>query len=403
MRLNFFDILKYSRLMLIALIMAFIFTAFNKYLYLAKSFPLSPFLYVALLLAVVLVSSPKTALRAIFHAGPLMWWLVFFLIVSMGWIIVAGHEDYAYAEFKSRLVIMTLMVAGIILASNQGVGLYIKLAVFSAFVISCINGFIEFNSPFFFLPPDSQFSNPGRSSGFFMNANRAATFISLLMYAAVILAPQRWRLVLVSIGSLSVLITWSRGGIACHALLVLMLPLVGLISWRQFGFLVGGASFLLANLALIFTLMPGRDVGVNVDNIYNRAAFFLGENVYVDASVSERLDVAGKSFEYFGASPLLGHGTGFAVGWGELVSPHNQNLFFMVDHGLLGALIYPLFLVALYYSALTQDRKFVLALIVFLFCRGMFTHNILDEQGVVLVSILISLLGRYFSSERGAI
>lgn len=384
------SVIRHSRLAIIAVLSIFIVTAFNKYLFLEKGFPINPYVYVIFLFVVVWGSAIGDSLKSLLVVRKFIAWLLFYFLVSIAWILVSGGEEYSISEMQSRLIIIILMLSGIRMIKLEGIGLYVKAAIAAGFIVSCVNGFIEFNSPFFFMPPESQFSNPGRSSGFFMNANRAATFLSLLTLASVAYFSSRWRLLIIALGSLSVLITWSRGGIACHVLLLFLLPVVGLITWRQFAWLAGGGVLLVVNMALLFALMPGREMGVNIDNVYNRAAFFLGGDVSADASVNERLHVAGKSLEYFSESPFLGNGTGFAVGWGEAVSPHNQYLFYMVDHGVIGAFIFPLFLLCLYAASAKGDKGLALVVAVYLLARGMFTHNVLDEQGVVLLAMLIA-------------
>ena len=89
-----------------------------------------------------------------------------------------------------------------------------------------------------------------------------------------------------------------------------------------------------------------KGLGVLNQNVLERVDWFTNPKGTDDYSLIERQDVAREAWRMFTEQPILGHGLASTKDWSYAVSSHNQYLNLMVDHGILGAFILPVLVLA---------------------------------------------------------
>jgi O-antigen ligase len=221
----------------------------------------------------------------------------------------------------------------------------------------------------------------GRASGFFYNANESGRAILFALAAGVVLLPARWRLPLVVVAALGAAPTFSRSTWILFSIVALWLL------WRRaLRFSIPGVAVLLALVVVL--LWTGRSVegmldssGALNDNTMARLHFALQNE-----STSDRIQLAGKAWDLFVSSPIVGHGLGASVDWDAAVSSHNSYLNLAADHGILGLLLLPMLCVALRVA-----NGAVLPATLVLAVSGVFTHNLIDERNVVTALALAAV------------
>src|SRR5262249_8994780 len=111
----------------------------------------------------------------------------------------------------------------------------------------------------------------------------------------------------------------------------------------------------------------------------DRVSFFKTLEASDDAA-RERRDVAVKAWGMFLDRPLQGNGLGSTVQWSERASTHNMFLYFMADHGLLGAFILPALMIVVLWGRSTISQGPHWAFCIFTLWYSFFSHNILVES-----------------------
>lgn len=134
---------------------------------------------------------------------------------------------------------------------------------------------------------------------------------------------------------------------------------------------------------------------IKTDNVMMRLNFFDPSTSAVsDHSSIERAYLAELGWQKFTERPLTGYGFGkfneFSNEWGFRMNPHNMYLHIMFEQGILGGLMYLIFIgmilykgVSLYRRALSRQEAEIaitLMLIAAYFCIfGFLNHNLLGE------------------------
>jgi O-antigen ligase len=109
-----------------------------------------------------------------------------------------------------------------------------------------------------------------------------------------------------------------------------------------------------------------------------------------DGSAGTRFQAVREGLDLIEASPLLGHGTGFARTMSEL--PHNIYIQQWVNNGLAGLLLYLGFLLSAYLTFVHRGSRNGVALIIVATVGGIFSHNILDQRPfLILLGLLLGL------------
>src|SRR6266568_545812 len=315
-------------------------TGFDLYGYRVHSMP-SPSVGIlgVLACAVLVVTLTPHRPRALFRS-PLLIWAAALLTVSTVWACWSSSPR-AVELLVNRYKAAALLVAMMVIFDDDRARRAGALAMGAAVVIMSALNVAETFGVIGFLDVD-QHRIVGRSAGFFFNPNESARAIVLALAASVVLLPSRLRVPLLIVAGVGTAATLSRGAWIGFGIVVLWLFWQRALRFSALGVSVAAA---LAAVVLWFGHSTERlfdSTGALNENTILRLHFGL-----YNESTTDRLHLAGKAWDLFASSPLVGHGLGASIDWNEALSSHNSYLNLAADHGLLGLLLFPMLCVAL--------------------------------------------------------
>ena len=380
----------YPRALAVAAVLIF-FTNLDGYLFSSEKLASVPPLYwivAYLVLATPLLFNPK--FFSSLQRSPLIYWCYGFILISGIWLFFqSSHSEIVWQEFRLRLLSVLFLLCLLVVLSKEDAQLWARYAVLVAVVVGVGINFYEL------FHPTSFGRIIGRSAGFYMNPNQSGNALVLGMIFSIGLLNQRFRVLLMLIIGAGVVLTFSRAAIAGYFIVVLALVLTRVISLRK-SLLVGviGLSALFVPLLLWWDelLWQLKGLGVLNQNVLERVDWFTNPKGTDDYSLIERQDVAREAWRMFTEQPILGHGLASTKDWSYAVSSHNQYLNLMVDHGILGAFILPLLVLAVTWRASGEARQTALTFAAFALFIGLFSHNVLDERYCLMMFSLMAAM-----------
>jgi O-antigen ligase len=361
----------------------------DQFFYATKGWPEPKMFYLAWLATGALLFhhgfSPRQFIRE-----PLVRWGCCYLALSL--LCVPWAEDVSWAwdglklVFTTELLILTAVVA--FPRVVDGEKWFLRVALFAIGVITVSIAYDLLN-PGVLVPIGLSTSTGivGRGGGFLLNPNSAAVSLVVLQLAVVPRLTPRLAAIISTLTVVGVLLTFSRGGLIAWVTMILLQVLNGRLS-RWFGVAVITVAF-----SLIVFAQPVIDrVYDTVDpawtNSITRIQWMLGTRPATDFAAQERAGVFEYGVQQFRDSPLFGHGLGYTWGWGNEDNTHNLILRHLVEYGIIGALIFPTFLLAFSLTAVAENSKSdAITAVVVSLVIGLFSHDVL-EQGFFLVPLL---------------
>jgi hypothetical protein len=333
----------------------------------------------------------SSALFRIKYVLPMVIWCFVFLIVSMVWFFIGHPSSLALEGFQYRFITVgTLLSVVFILLSTSSLFYARMSAAICLFLSVCLNIYDLLN-------PYTIGFLPGRASGLYLNPNTSAEALVLGMLICVTQLSPTLRIWFVHIIGIGVLTTFSRAGLLAYAVSVIGLMVCRLISPGAF-FVTLCSAVLLGGLATVTqnweTLLEGWDQAGLVssteiiDVITERITWFTDPGTS-DGAMTERLEGAQQAWQLFSDHPFLGGGTGTNFDtWAQSdefrkPGPHNIFLWLMVDHGIIGALIFPALLMAIGWKAKRESRTFMVIVFCVLILMGFSSHNLLDGRHIL--------------------
>lgn len=316
---------------------------------------------------------------------PLFWWAAGYLLVSTLWIGPAANVMAAMEGLM--MVLTTCLFAGMALLAYPHLdssGRLWRGTLWLVLVLAVASILHEYRDPSAYLFAKAGQNIAGRAAGFYLNPTIAAQALVMILACLLWHSSRMASLLAVVLVLIGLFPTFSRGGFVAWAVLV------GLATWRGqlprwflivFG--LGAALFLLAG----DWLFDATSVWVAPENrdSLNRLAWLLGQGSLDDYSAGEREYIALFAWQQFLQAPLLGHGLGFTLVWSADVGTHNMILRGVVEYGLLGAMIFPLLLVASVRSASPSTNRVWLWLVAWIaLLLSMFSHNMTEQAGFLL-------------------
>ncbi len=233
----------------------------------------------------------------------------------------------------------------------------------------------------------------GRSAGLYMNPNLSGQALVLGMILCANLFHISKRIPFMLITGIGVFVTFSRASILAWLIAVASMLMIDRARFRDFL-----PSIALCLLISAFIVLPRLDqwltswerTGTLNPDVQERLAWLADPFGVSDSSSSSRTAVAREAWDAFAEEPLVGRGTGSTHQ--VATEPHNQYLVLMVDHGIIGAAILPLLMLAVVWRSQGAMRgtAFVFALAVLVL--SLWTHTILrDEHSLVLFSVMAAM------------
>lgn len=367
--------------------------------------PTTLYYAIAGIMALVLIFIRPSALNPLLNES-LFYWFVVYAITGLLWLVLIddGYLDPENRGWRVRFLMMLLFAVSLVLASatdlHRLVWIWFGCALFAAICF-----WVDFLKPAFFVSFDNELSNPGRASGWFLNANMAGNALILMCIAAMPFVPMRIRVLLTMIMLIGVFPTFSRSSI----LLAILVTAVWL--WRgQFNKKTFIALLIVMPLCAAISselFMRGIDSSdINYENVIERLGFFKNMGTADDDSANERRYVAELGWQKFTEKPLFGFGAGkMDAGsrtWSYLQSTHNMYLMLVLEQGLFGGILYLSFISIIYIRGVRLYRRglshqecdigVALILIAIYFAYlGFFSHTMLSEAvGIITLAALLA-------------
>ena len=319
---------------------------------------------------------------------PIVAWCFGYAWVTMVWFIFGSQSEMAWQEVRWRVLAIFEILSFLAIFMNARANLFARLTIVVAVHVgTAINVYELFN-------PMSFSEVVGRSAGLYINANISAEALVLGMILGITALPPWYRGVFILLAGTGVFVTYSRAG-----LIGWLIAVGGLILGGFIGVTHSVRTGLIALFLIGVVLLPKADqllatlerAGSLNTGTQERLAWLIDPFGVSDASSWARKYVAQQAWERVGERPFLGGGTG-AVHYGLNIPPHNQFLSHMVDHGVLGAMLTPLLMVALIWRAEGESRRvgLIFSCAVLWFC--FFSHMMLNSGHTLLLFALVAAL-----------
>ena len=317
---------------------------------------------------------------------PIVAWCFGYAWVAIAWFIFGSQSEMASQEVRWRVLAILEILTFFAIFMNASANLFARLTIVVAVHVGTAINFYELFNPLSFSEV------VGRSAGLYINPNMAGEALVLGMILSITVLPSWYRGVFIILAGAGVFITFSRSGIIGWLIAVGGLMLGGFIGMThavRIGFMV---LFLIGVTFLSGQFMGIQEqTGLQNNNVNERLAWLTDPLGVSDASSWARKYVVQQAWERVGERPFLGGGTG-AVHYGLDIPPHNQFLSHMVDHGVLGAMLIPLLMVALIWRAKGESQRVGLIFICAVLWFCFFTHTMLNNAYSLLLFALAAAL-----------
>ncbi|MGF1675153.1 MAG: O-antigen ligase family protein, partial [Rivularia sp. (in: cyanobacteria)] len=243
----------------------------------------------------------------------------------------------------------------------------------------------------------------GRPAGFYKDPNKSGAALIMGLIFTIGLLPKKYRLAYFVIVSIGAFITFSRGAMLCLVILLFLLIVKRLIPISQVYSIIGLLIILLlAGNIGNYLLDQASELGILNHSIEKRIVAitnFADSDAREADDGSSRSDVASLAFRSFLKQPLFGHGIGYIREWGEIL-PHNMYLTFMIEHGFIGAIILPLFVLSITRNAYGETKNISLFFGSFILIWALFSNTVLEDRETLMMFVLLAVMSKYSKLEK---
>jgi O-antigen ligase len=323
-----------------------------------------------------------------FLSTPLFLWIIVFLTVTVIWYLAEGLDVHI---LKTRILSCVLMVVFLMLfhADRRLINL-VRWMLLVAVVLAIINNVIDFMIPYTFVPRGTPWTNPGRSAGFYVNANEAGAAILLGFVLSFELLSQKWRVAFAVASLFGVVLTFSRSAILGWFLVMFVLWYGGQIKGHRLAVLLTPIGVVAALFWTVIMTFIVENNEINSANVLGRIQWFLSPDKNVTFSTESRLQVLKKAWAMFLDHPIIGNGVGSTDVWSYSVSAHNMYLVYMADYGILGLFLFLTLVLAVVHGVRDSARITGLTFAVLILYWGFFSHNIVDNYFALFALTLMA-------------
>lgn len=310
----------------------------------------------------------------------LFWCLGYLLIGVISYFVFSPSESSYRALIDSSFSSIFLLITTSLLM-DQRVQHWARVSLAIAVLIGVLNNCYQI-----FRPDAFAGLVEGRTAGLYMDPNDCAYALVVGMILTVSLFPQKLRIPWILIIGVGVALTFSRGGALSWILVVMMMGVTRIITYKQAGFWI-----LVIGVLLLGTVFVGssNDLsgGFTDANLMERVDGILHRETLNDPSVIERKGIMGKAWEMFLEHPVFGQGIGSTFDFsvtGFTVSTHNMYLLHAAEYGLFGLPIVPLALLAFAGWAFGETKRVANVFIFFILFASLFSHTVLDQRSYLV-------------------
>lgn len=343
-------------------------------------------------LAAVVLFLPGFKLSTLLRK-PIAWWGGGYLLMSIFWMGWADHQESA--QDGMVLVVTTVLYVGTAILAYPNIDhssrlwhvtLWLALSVAVATIV------LEYFVPSAYVFAEAGQGIEGRAAGLYLNPNFAGQTLVMILASLLLRGSRTTNLIAALVVLPGLFLTFSRGGLLAWAILVVAAAVRGrLPRW----FLL---VLVVCTALVVFTgpqVLDALSVWISAENrnSLDRLAWLLGQGDLNDFSAGEREYIAGFGWSQYLQAPVIGHGLGYMWVWAASVGTHNLILRHLVEYGILGALIFPLFLYCgIKASPPGTDRPWLWLVAAIALLLSLFSHNMLEQASFVLSWLAICLM-----------
>lgn len=329
---------------------------------------------------------------------PTMLWCVAYVLLAFISFCLTLPSEATHQEVNNRvLAVLFLMIMIFIFSRYSIVHLWSRRAVLVTVLVSVFNNIYEFfnQSAFENLSTSDIEKIPGRSSGFYIDPNQSGYALILGMIFSVGLLKPKFRIPFVFLIGLAVILTFSRGSILIWFTIVMVMiikkiiPCSQLFSWIG---VLGIIAIILVTAGSALDLNQLEEAGLLNSDTKARFEFFSNPNKSEAESPDARLGLAKLAWQLFVKNPFFGNGIGSTISWSASVSTHNTYLYYMADHGIIGALLLPILIYLVTRNAKSESKNIAFVFIPFALICGFFSHTILVDRFILIMCSLLSCM-----------
>jgi O-antigen ligase len=387
--------LPYYQVVAAAFVMV-MFSNLSLYAFKSWAFPLPPSGWLVTFVICIAPLAFARKLSDTVHIHPLWAWSAFYLLISAAWVFVAQDWALGIEDLLNNVNFVLTVGISLVVFSLRGCHAAAAKAIF---VSTCMG--VALNIYEFFTP--GAFSKTlGRSAGLFGNPNFSGSVLVLGLILAYPLVPIKFRTLFQLFVGAGVLLTLSRGSIACWGVVVILQHLMERNTRASTGSLFVGFGFLIILLqSPLWKSVQNQiwEIGRVNPALTGRLEFLGGDERTLEDS---RVKLASEAWNMFLDRPLLGHGSGSAtidMGPHLILGTHNEYLTLLMQYGIMGGILFISLLAVLFYGVPREHRRLAGILVVFLCVDAFFTHNMLKQAPyAIAIGFMASLPAR--SSQR---
>ena len=324
---------------------------------------------------------------------PIVWWAMAYLLMSIVWMGWADNQESARDGLM--MVVTTVLYIGMAVIAYPtvessdrlwGVVLWLTLLLAIASIL------LEYFVPSAYLFAEAGQGIDGRAAGLYLNPNAAGQTLVLILACLMQRSSPRGNLVATAMAMVGLFLTFSRGGFLGWLILVTFASIMGRLPRWFFIAVLACVVVVLSAGSQIFDLLSVL-VSPENRNSLDRLAWMLGQGQLNDYSSGEREYLAGFAWQQYLQAPFLGHGLGYIWVWAAGLGTHNMILRHMVEYGVLGMLILPMFLIfTVRSSSRGADRRWLWMVVFVVLALSAFTHNMLERASFVLPFLALNLM-----------
>ena len=327
--------------------------------------------------------------------SPVTLWCFGYVLVTILWFFHSSQSDISWQEVRWRLLTITTLISFVLIFADSGVVRLARQTLVIAVLFGVALNIYELFGP---LPFNEV---PGRSAGLYLNPNQAGEALVMGMILSTTVLPVWFRIPFILLAGIGIFTTVSRGSIivwliAVSAFMLMRMARVKDLLLSVFLSLLLVAVVVLPRLDELLTTL--ERTGVSNKNVLERLNWFTDPTGISDNSSWVRKYLAKQAWEKIEDNPFIGSGTGSSRE--VVIGAHNQYLAFMQDHGLLGAAILPLFILAATWGARGEIRGLAITFGCAVFLLSFFSHTILnDEYSLVSFALMAAMVSTSRESE----
>lgn len=282
-----------------------------------------------------------------------------------------SSQDAVAVQALITLGESVLTLAGLVFLMSDRVRLRITVKTMALVAVSgsIINWWDFFEPTFTKLP--------GRAAGLYIAPNIAGNVIAMAMAAGVGAVPRRLRIVYLLLCGTGIFVTFSREAWIIWGLAVFWLGWQGGVGSRRRRFAAVGVACIVG-FGFTGLLFSGQLAPVVAHSSlkqyldpHTAARLGIGASVLSGESATQHEDLIYDSLQEAASAPWLGHGLGFTSEWRYSLGPHDMYLLFLVEGGVIGAILYIGLMCLLWRAGVGASKVVALQVIV----SGLFSHT----------------------------